>query len=51
MMGREDIIRERKGYKYRRGQEDKITIRMFEKFIRNYNINYLKKPKHTEFSI
>lgn len=42
MMGREDIIRERKGYKYRR-QEGKITVRMFGRFIRNYNVNYLKK--------
>lgn len=40
-MRREDIIRERKGYKYRR-QEGKITVRMFERFIRNYCVNYLK---------
>lgn len=49
-MGREDIIRERQGYKYRR-QEGKITVRMFGRFIRNYNVNYLKKSQHTEFSI
>jgi hypothetical protein len=37
-------IRKGKGDKYRRRQEGKIAVRVFERVLRNHTISYLKRP-------